>query len=62
MGAGTFATMRLDLSTRLPCTLEQAAREVMTPQRLAYVAAPLLRLIPLDPNGFPPVWGRATST
>lgn len=48
--------MRLDVSTLLHCTFEQAVSAVMTPRLLEYVAAPLLRFTPVDTSGFPPVW------
>ncbi|MFM7785273.1 MAG: hypothetical protein ACKPE6_11630 [Gammaproteobacteria bacterium] len=52
--------MKLDIATRLPCTLEQAVSAVMTPRLLEYVAAPLLRFSPVDGGRFPPVWAEGS--
>jgi len=48
--------MRLDISTRLPCTLEQAVSQVMTTRLLQYVSYPLVFFKPVDAPQLPHTW------
>lgn len=48
--------MRVHLSTKLPIPAEEALALVSTPELLNYVAAPLLRFVPLEPSVLPKMW------
>lgn len=52
--------MKLDISTRLPCTLDQAVSQVMTTQLLRYVSYPLVFFTPVDAPHFPHTWTAGT--
>lgn len=52
--------MRLDISTLLRCSLEEATAAVMTPRLLEYIASPLVHFTPVDAGGFPPRWSEGT--
>jgi hypothetical protein len=49
--------VRVQLSTKLPITAEEAAALVAIPALLNHIAAPLLRFVALDPPALPDVWG-----
>ena len=48
--------MIVDISTILGCSIDEAVAHVKTPQLLAFVAAPLVRFVPVSPPVFPEVW------
>lgn len=48
--------MKVDLSTTLPCSFEQAVAQVQTTQLLEYLARPLVRFSPAGSGKFPPAW------
>ncbi len=52
--------MRLDISTRLPCTLDQAVSQVMTTRLLQYVSHPLVSFTFIDAPQFPRTWTAGT--
>lgn len=52
--------MRVDISTRLPCPAETAARHVKTPALHGYVSRPLLTFVPRSPDELPEVWSEGT--
>lgn len=52
--------MKVDISTQLTCTAEQAVRHLRTPKLHRYVSRPLLRFVPLDPPRLPDVWAEGT--
>ena len=52
--------MRLDISTWLPCTLDQAVSQVMTTRLLQYVSHPLVSFTFLDASQFPRTWTAGT--
>jgi hypothetical protein len=52
--------MRLDISTRLPCTLDQSVSQVMTTRLLQYVSYPLVSFTFLDAPQFPRTWTAGT--
>jgi len=52
--------MRLDISTRLPCTLDQAVSQVMTTRLLQYVSYPLVSFTFIDAPQFPRTWTAGT--
>lgn len=52
--------MKLDLSTHLPCTLEQAVSQLMTTRLLQYVSYPLVSFTPVDAPHFPHSWTAGT--
>ena len=52
--------MRIDVSTYLPCTFDQAVTHVRTSKLLQFVAAPLVRFTAVNPAHFPESWFEAT--
>ncbi|MEM7411429.1 MAG: hypothetical protein AAF430_14415 [Myxococcota bacterium] len=48
--------MRIECTTRLECSPERAWQELLTPDLLRYVAAPLIRFEPVDPPSLPSTW------
>lgn len=52
--------MRVDLSTELPCKLEDAVSHVMTTRLLQYVAHPLLSFSSLRGSNLPQTWTTGT--
>jgi len=48
--------MIVDISTILECNIDEAVTRVKTPQLLEFVAAPLVRFVPVSPPAFPKVW------
>ena len=52
--------MKLDISTVLPCTVEQALSQVMTTRLLQYVAYPLVSFKPVGAACFPDTWSAGT--
>lgn len=54
--------MKVDLSSYIPCSYEEAVKQVKTPRLLQHVAFPLISFTPLTPENFPPVWAQGTYT
>ena len=52
--------MRLVISTRLPCTLDQSVLQVMTTRSLQYGSYPLVSFTFLDASQFPRTWTAGT--
>ena len=52
--------MRVNLTTQLPCSYEQAIVEVNTPRLLEYVAYPVVSFKPIEPASFPKTWVEGT--
>ena len=52
--------MRVDVTTLLDCAPDQAILHVQTPRLLEFVAHPLVRFEPVEPNAFPQVWTAGT--
>ena len=52
--------MLLQISTTLPCSVEEAVKQVKTPQLLRFVANPLVQFTPVDPPAFPATWSAGT--
>ena len=48
--------MIVDISTILDCSIDEAVTHVKTPRLLKFVAAPLVRFVPVSPRVFPAVW------
>jgi hypothetical protein len=48
--------MIVDISTILECTIDEAVTHVKTPRLLEFVAAPLVRFVPVSPPVFPDLW------
>jgi hypothetical protein len=48
--------MIVDISTMLECSLDEAVSHVKTPRLLEFVAAPLVRFVPVSPPVFPDLW------
>lgn len=48
--------MIVDISTILKCSIDEAVTHVKTPRLLEFVAAPLVRFVPVTPPVFPDVW------
>ena len=48
--------MIIDISTMLECSLDEAVSHVKTPRLLEFVAAPLVRFVPVSPPVFPDLW------
>lgn len=48
--------MKLDISTPLDCTIEQAWQAVRTSKLLTYITHPLTRFEPIQPTVLPEVW------
>lgn len=48
--------MIVDISTILECSLDEAVTHVKTPRLLEFVAAPLVRFVPVSPPVFPEAW------
>jgi hypothetical protein len=54
--------MIVDISTVLECSLDEAVNHVKTPQLLEFVAAPLVRFVPVSPPLFPDAWSEGEYT
>lgn len=52
--------MKLDISTALPCTVDQAVAELMTTRLLQYVAHPLVSFTPVGAATLPDTWSAGT--
>ena len=52
--------MKLDVSTVLPCTVDQAVSQVMTPRLLQYIASPLVSFESFDAAPLPDMWSAGT--
>ncbi|RYE54763.1 MAG: hypothetical protein EOP18_06960, partial [Rhizobiaceae bacterium] len=52
--------MLLLISTTLPCSVEEAVKQVKTPRLLRFVAHPLVQFTPVDPPVFPATWSAGT--
>jgi hypothetical protein len=48
--------MIVDIGTILDCSIDEAVTHVKTPRLLEFVAAPLVRFVPVSPRVFPAVW------
>jgi hypothetical protein len=48
--------MIVDISMILECGIDEAVPHVKTPRLLEFVAAPLIRFVPVNPPVFPEVW------
>lgn len=48
--------MRARISTLLACTEAALWQRIIEPRSLQYVAAPILRFVPVDPGGFTGEW------
>ena len=55
-----FRRMKLDVSTVLPCTVDQAVSQVMTTRLLQYIAYPLVSFESLDAAPLPDTWSAGT--
>ena len=54
--------MKIDLSSYIPCSYEEAVEQVKTPRLLQHVAAPLVSFAPVVPVHFPSIWAGRTYT
>lgn len=52
--------MRLDISTHLECSLEQAITHAKTTRLLKFVAYPLVHFTPIEPSTWPVEWTEGT--
>ena len=52
--------MKLDVSTVLPCTVDQTVSQVMTTRLLQYIAYPLVSCESLDAAPLPDAWSAGT--
>jgi hypothetical protein len=52
--------MRIDFSTLLDCSVEQAVAQVMTTRLLQFVAHPLVHFTPIKPSSWPVEWSEGT--
>lgn len=52
--------MKVDLSTSLACTLDQAVAHAMTPRLMRHVAWPLVSFMPLDAEDLQGTWTPGT--
>lgn len=48
--------MRVTATTTLPCTLDEAREQVLTPRLMEHVSWPLTMFAPLDPPALPATW------
>ena len=48
--------MIVDIHTILACRLDEAVTHVKTPRLLEFVAAPMVRFVPVTPHAFPDTW------
>ena len=58
--SGHHHRMRVDVSTFLPCDLDQAIAQVRKPKILQFIAAPLVRFTPVSAARFPDSWPEGT--
>ena len=52
--------MRIDVSTLLDCSVEQAVAHAKTTQLLKFVAHPLVHFSPINPSSWPVEWSEGT--
>ena len=52
--------MLVDVSTYLPCKPEQAISHAGTTRLLQHVAAPLIKMRPIQPSQLPEIWSEGT--
>lgn len=52
--------MLVQVSTTLPCSVEEAIKQIKTPRLLLFVAHPLVQFTPVDPPAFPEAWSEGT--
>lgn len=52
--------MHVDLTTVLPCRLQDAVGQVMQPRLLMHVARPLVRFTAIEPAMLPQLWSAGT--
>jgi hypothetical protein len=48
--------MIVDINTILECSIDEAVTQVKTPRLLEFVAAPVVRFVPVSPPVFPREW------
>lgn len=51
--------MNIIISTNLPMPIEWVWSKIETPNLLEYVASPILKFEPLEPQQFPSIWGES---
>jgi hypothetical protein len=52
--------MKVDISTILPCQMDEVIKHVKTPRLHRYVTRPVLKFVPLNPPELPEVWTEGT--
>ncbi len=52
--------MRVDITTALACTYDEAVTQVKTTRLFKFAATPLVQCTPVTPPTFPQVWAEGT--
>ena len=52
--------MQVDISTNLPCKLDDVIKHVKSSRLLLYIAKPLVSFVPITPSQLPKVWKEGT--